>query len=117
MAGLIQIIDAEASEHLSDRRGCEALVRLIADRTGMTILSLTGYHLKIGNGPGYGVSVTALTAEGHIAARAWPEYSRVHFTMDSCRAFNYENVTDVLKDFFLFTRITKNQVTERWGPE
>lgn len=116
MPGLQVTLEAYATDHLSDRRGCEGIVRLLAERTGMTILSMTGYDLKNAHGQVPGVSVNALIAESHIAIHTWPQEGVVTIDMYSCVRFHAEAVFSILQDFFNITKVIYSELTPRWGP-
>jgi len=116
MPGLQVTLEAYATEHLSDRRGCEEIVRLLAERTGMTILSMTGYDLKNSHGQEPGVSVNALIAESHIAIHTWPQEGVVTVDMYSCLRFHAEHVLNILQHFFNITKVIHSEIAPRWGP-
>ena len=115
MSGLHIILDAKWTRLLSNRAAVEAWVREAAGLSGMTILAMVGYDLRIAFEQEPGVSVVALIAESHISVHTWPETGHVTMDMYSCRPFPAEPVLEGFRRTFGVSETLKEYRLERFG--
>lgn len=115
----LRIANVERCAALDGRETLANLLVTLVDRIGMRILAGPLVAEEQGLPERRGWSSVVILYESHAAVHTYPELGEAFVDIFSCKHFDIETVSDVLKEFIGSFTVVEKSVFDRgvhWGP-